>query len=225
MLTVGAISAGVFLSSRSDVAVRSLNDDRYYSISHTFSASDNPGYEYVELYSHNYYYGQTGRYFNGFISDGTLNNDGITLPEGEFFQADLKGAVSVNITFEGVFAIELSNDNVNFTSRKYLTSGEEYTFNTPIRYVRVLSKDDEDDSCLKGITLYYECSENYVFDTAPKMSESHWTSTVKANKYTLVGNQKGDNIDDFNYLTIYATRDSRGIHVFCDEKVTGGLAY
>lgn len=52
-----------------------------------------------------------------------------------------------------------------------------------------------------------------------------WTDAVKENKVTLVGNQKGSALDDFNFLRFYATRDDNGVYFYVDQRVSGELLH
>ena len=162
-----------------------------------------------------------GYYYTGFVSVGTFSSAGLALAKGEFFQADLKGATGVQIAFSsGTFAIELSNDNSSFTAKKYLSTGGTYSFKALMRYVRVLCVSA---GTLTDVNLYCQCSTDYYVDTNTSMSESRWTSTVIENRVTLVGHKKGANTDDFNFLTLYATRDNKGVYLYAKEKVSGSL--
>lgn len=162
---------------------------------------------------------KTGYYYSGFVSNGTFSDAGLTLSAGEYFQADLKGGSSTQIAFtSGSFAIELSNDNVNFTARHYVASMDTYNFHTLMRYIRVLCTAD---GVLTDVNIGCECSEDYTINTTTAMDEDVWSNNVKTNRVTLVGNQKGSNLDDFNYSVINGTRDSKGVYVFIKERVSG----
>ena len=162
----------------------------------------------------------TKYYYTGYVSKGVFSSSGLALVAGEFFQADLKGGSSVQISFSsGAFAIELSNDNSHFSSGKYLSTNGTYTFHTLMRYVRVLCKTA---GTLTDVNIGCECAENYTVSTALAMDDSAWTSTTSTNKYALVGLQKGSALDDFNYLNLYGTRTSEGLFVFVHERAYGG---
>lgn len=161
---------------------------------------------------------RTGNYYNGFVSSGTFTTTGLNLTEGEYFQADLKGATAVQITFtSGQFAVELSNDNANFSRAKYLGTNGTYTFNTLMRYVRVVCVGA---GTLTDVNIQCECSDAYTYSTAVAMDNAMWTDAVKTNKLTVVGVQKGGNMDDLNYHNVAATRDNEGVYFYVTEKVS-----
>ncbi len=162
---------------------------------------------------------RNGYYYSGYVSKGTFSSNGLALESGEFYQADLKGATAVSISFSsGSFAIELSNDNANFSTQKQLATGGTYNFKVLMRYVRVLCTSD---GTLTDVNLTCACSTNYYFSPDLSMSESAWSSNAKTNKVSLVGKAKSATTYDFNYLTINAVRDSNGLYVLAREKVAG----
>lgn len=156
-------------------------------------------------------------FYTGFVSAGTFSSNGLALNAGEFFQADLKGGSSVQIAFtSGEFAIELSNDNTNFSSGKYLSSQGTYSFHTLMRYIRVLCKSN---GVLTDVNIGCECSEDYTYNTTAAMDESVWTNTVKQNRLTLVGRQRGSVMHELNYHNIVGARDGNGVYFFVTEKI------
>ncbi len=220
ILMIGAV-ATIAATSNFKTAVTAYSE-RYASVI-TYRFADDSSKGVVKTDSYTVTDKSNGKYYNGFVSDGEFSTNGLTLSKGEFFKADLTGAYSVNVEYSsGSFAIELSNTNETFSSRKYLNSGETYQFNATMRFIRVLSTND-DGGTLTKITIVSDCIADNYFLPGTTMSESVWTNTVKENKVTLVGNQKGSALDDFNYLSFYATRDDKGAYFYVDQRVSGDL--
>jgi len=162
-------------------------------------------------------YDSQGRYVNRFVSNGEYSNSGLTLTNGNFIQFDLKGSTGVTIEFtSGRFAIELSNNNSNFSNKRFLNSTETYHYYAEMRYVRVLCVEA---GLLTQVTLDYSCLENYYLNTTVNMDDNAWTTDSKNNPYTLVGKQKGNDLQDFNYYKMYTTKDSYGLYVYVYERV------
>lgn len=162
-----------------------------------------------------------GYYYVGYVNKGTFSEEGLSLTTGNYFQADLKGAHTVDIDAKsGTFDISLSNDNANFTASRRISneSSEPFIFRALMRYVRIKCVTD---GVLTDIKITCACSEDYFLSTEVAMSESVWTDEVKTNKVTLVGNQKSTEtgLHDFNHLTFYGTRDARGVYVYAEHRV------
>lgn len=155
---------------------------------------------------------------NGGASETTTTSEPTTTTTTTTTETPVSGFNVVFITNGGTSVAALKN--VTSIATAPVTTRHGYIFTgwftsnesaTPVTFPLSIVKD----------TVLYAKWDSIFTDAT--MSEDYWTETVKTNNVNLVGFKKGDNLDDFNYSKLYATRDDEGIYVYVKERVTGTL--